>query len=269
MYNFFIFILLLVVSCNSVQDINVMQESVKEDIGSVANAKVFFGHQSVGQNIVDGLSEIVKETGDTSLHILDIHENKRLPAFYFAHTKVGKNRMPETKCVDFSQIIENKLAADGLQYAFLKFCFVDITAKTDIAEVFDRYWQTIDSLKQRFPRIHFVHFTAPLKTKTKGIKARLKRLFGQLGRREINNIKRFEYNQLLKKYYHDEPIFDIAAIESTHPDGRRETFTKNGKTYFAMVASYSSDGGHLNATGRKLVAGKLLSFLAKRMRANL
>jgi len=254
---------MILTSCRSnVQEGKAMNEDVTEALRAVAKARIFFGHQSVGQNIVDGLKELVKESGDTSLHIVDIHKTKQLPQFYFAHTKVGKNTKPASKCREFAAIIDNKLAQTGLQYAFLKFCFVDITAKTDVTAVFDQYRQTLDSLKARHPQIRFVHFTVPLKAKTKGLKAALKRWFGKPGRREVNNMRRMEYNRLLKKYYHGEPIFDIAAIESTYPDGKRETFTKNGKTYYALIDAYSTDGGHLNETGKKRVAGKLLLFLS-------
>ncbi len=270
MYKHFVlfFIGIILTACTGIPNVELQQKDIKENIKTVAKVKIFFGHQSVGQNIVDGLSGIVKESGDTSFHIINVHKTEKLPKFYFAHTKVGKNRKPETKCTDFAGIIENNLAKDGLQYAFLKFCFVDITEKTDIGAVFDRYRKTIDSLKMQFPQIHFIHFTVPLKTKTKGTKAWLKRLFGILGKREINNMQRFRYNQLLKKNYHAEPVFDIASIESTYPDGSRETFTKNNKTYYAMLDGYSSDGGHLNAIGRKQVAGKLLSFLAGLIKKN-
>jgi hypothetical protein len=53
-------------------------------------------------------------------------------------------------------------------------------------------------------------------------------------------------------------IIDIAKIESTYPDGSRCSFTMDGKTYYSMVPEYTSDGGHLNETGRKKVAEQFL-----------
>ena len=55
---------------------------------------------------------------------------------------------------------------------------------------------------------------------------------------------------------------DLAGVESTHPDGTRESFTSRGKDYFALVPSYSHDGRHLNEPGRRAVAEALLVFLA-------
>jgi len=57
-------------------------------------------------------------------------------------------------------------------------------------------------------------------------------------------------------------IFDLAKIESTFPDGRRASFTKDGKTYYSMVPDYTYDGGHLNELGRKIAAEQLLFLLA-------
>ncbi len=68
---------------------------------------------------------------------------------------------------------------------------------------------------------------------------------------------------LIKQYEGKEPIFDIAKIESTFPDGTRSSFTKDGKTYYSMVPEYTYDGGHLNETGRKKVAEQLLILLAQ------
>jgi lysophospholipase L1-like esterase len=55
-----------------------------------------------------------------------------------------------------------------------------------------------------------------------------------------------------------EPLFDLARIEATRPDGGTETL--NGVR--ALVSSYSSDGGHLNAAGADVVARALVTYLA-------
>jgi hypothetical protein len=52
-------------------------------------------------------------------------------------------------------------------------------------------------------------------------------------------------------------------VESTYPDGRRETCAHKGKTCYSLVPEYTYDGGHLNETGRKKAAEQLLILLAK------
>jgi hypothetical protein len=50
-------------------------------------------------------------------------------------------------------------------------------------------------------------------------------------------------------------------MESTFPDGTRETFSSDEKTYYALVPEYTYDDGHLNETGRKKAAEQLLLLL--------
>ena len=57
-------------------------------------------------------------------------------------------------------------------------------------------------------------------------------------------------------------LFDLATIESTRPDGTRSGFEKDGKTYYSLVPEYTYVSGHLNEAGRRVVAKRLLLFLA-------
>ena len=250
------------IQCRNSSKLKFTEQPLQASIKTVAKSRIFFGHQSVGQNIVDGIKELINTNSDTSLHIINIRKTADLPRYFFAHTKVGRNTHPESKCDDFANIINHQLANSNLQYAFLKFCFVDINAQTDINKVFSYYRKTIERLNKQHPEIQFIHVTVPLRTKSVGIKAKLKKWLGKTDDRELNNIKRCQYNETLKQYYHNEPIFDLAAIESTYPDGTKETFKVHGKSYYALINDYSSDGGHLNKLGRKLVAGKLIVFLS-------
>lgn len=82
--------------------------------------------------------------------------------------------------------------------------------------------------------------------------------------KEDNNIKRNQYNDMLRKEYRGkEALFDIAQAESTRPDGTRSTFTNNGTTYFSLASEYTDDGGHLNQLGQRAVAQELLMLLAE------
>lgn len=68
---------------------------------------------------------------------------------------------------------------------------------------------------------------------------------------------------MLRAEYEDkEPIFDLAAIESMSPGGKREIFEKDGSTFYSLAPAYTDDGGHLNEIGSKIVASELLYFLA-------
>ena len=152
---------------------------------------------------------------------------------------------------------------DGVDIALLKFCFVDVTGKTDVEGLVAEYGSTINTLKKRYPKVTYVHITVPLMTVQTGPKAWIKKLIGRPIDGYEDNIGRGGYNRRLRSEYGTkDPLFDLAALESTFPDGRRCTFSAGGKAYEALVPEYTDDGGHLNQKGRRWVAERFLVFLA-------
>jgi lysophospholipase L1-like esterase len=113
--------------------------------------------------------------------------------------------------------------------------------------------------------------TVPLTKEKKGVrqwlrevKQSLSELVGKSPATPPANWKRKQFNELLKKEYEGKiPMFDLAQIESTFPDGSRQISVKQGKEFFSLVPDYTDDGGHLNELGRRVVGEKLLIFLAQ------
>ena len=229
----------------------------------LSEKKIFFGHQSVGFNIIDGIKDVMKEYPAIKLNIVETNDPGEFDKPVFEHSRAGKNIDPESKCDAFAEYLRNGIGKKA-DIAFLKFCYVDVRANSDVQKVFDYYKKTIESLEKEYPDVTFVHFTVPLTVTKTSIKTWIKKIIGKKDIWEYDdNIKRNEYNDLLRKYYSGkEPVFDIAEIESTYPDGKRCTFSKDGKTYYSLVPEYTNDGGHLNEKGRKIVAEKLLVLLA-------
>jgi hypothetical protein len=120
------------------------------------------------------------------------------------------------------------------------------------------------NLKDAYPKTRLIHMTVPLTTIQTGPKAWIKKVIGRPIGGYFDNMKRNEFNDMLRKEYGGkEPIFDLANIESTYPSWKQESFTKDGLIYCAMVPQYTQDGGHLNEKGRKIVGQELLVLLAK------
>jgi hypothetical protein len=95
----------------------------------------------------------------------------------------------------------------------------------------------------------------------------LRRIVGGLRRRPNraahDNLARAEYNRLLMQTYAgNEPVFDLAGIESTNTSGRSLRYSLHGRDFRTLVPAYSSDGRHLSEIGRRTVASGLLGFLA-------
>jgi len=230
---------------------------------NLSKKAVYFGHQSVGFNIMEGVQEIIKAHPEVHLTIVETTEASAAGPGVFAHSRVGQNVQPEGKISDFQRILDEGMGQKA-DSAALKFCYVDITKKTDVSKLFNSYVKAVDSIKKEFPNLTVIHFTEPLTVSKTTWKTSIKKLIGKNDFWEFDdNIKRNEYNNLLiEKYGGKEPILDIAKIESTRPDGTRQAFSLNGKTYYSMVPEYTYDGGHLNEVGRKKVAEQFLILLA-------
>jgi hypothetical protein len=242
-------------------DIQIMDATLKKDLQTIAKAKIFFGHQSVGYNIIEGLSEL-NQKAQGGIDIIELQDNVFLPQSYFAHKKNGINEKPESKCDAFAQTLDSGFA-DSLDIAFFKFCYIDFNKESNVQAIFDYYKKTVKSIRLKHPQLKIIHVTAPLRLIQQGIKARLKDFLGKERGGTVENIKRNQYNDLLKKEFKNEPIFDLAKVESTYPDGTRETFEKDGKKYYTMIPAFTKDSGHLNTIGSQLAAKELAHVLAQ------
>jgi hypothetical protein len=229
----------------------------------LATERIFFGHQSVGANIVQGISDLNRSERGLNLNLIPEQKVPTIVGAFFADRNIGENGFPAGKTDEFAKLIEGDLGP-RLDVAFHKYCYVDIEGTTDIAKVFEHYTATMSRLKQRFPGITFVHVTTPVTRVQSGPKAAIKKLLGKQPDNYANNMQRERFNDLLRQQYGGrEPLFDLAAAESTWPDGHRETVSFGGSTFHALVPDYATeDGAHLNELGRRRMAEELLVFLA-------
>jgi hypothetical protein len=227
----------------------------------LAGQTIFFGHQSLGEDILNGLRDVMAERPEVRLNIVETREAADLGAPVLAHTKVGKNRDPGSKNRDFAGLMDQGMGGQ-LDVAFFKYCYIDANPDTDPQAVFADYQATLKKLQADYPQTRFFHVTMPLTVNQSGPKAWLKGLLGK-DTGAGANVRRNQFNQLLLRAYGGkQPVFDLAKVESTRADGGAETFDEDGQSYRKLVADYARDGRHLNERGRKWVAEHLLVFLA-------
>jgi hypothetical protein len=232
-----------------------------DDMATVAGARIFFGHQSVGQNIIDGISELAAGRGLPSLSIVETRDAPKGGNAVFAHAPVGKNGDPSGKIRNFAAIIRGGMG-DAVEVAFMKFCYIDVGAGTDIDSLFAEYRTTMATIQREYPRVTFLHVSTPLETRRTDIKGIVKRLLGR-----NDNIARERLNTLFRKEYGGTTeFFDLASVESTATDGSRVSYKAGGKIYYALAPAYAADSGHLNAAGRAAIAESLLGILARVIR---
>lgn len=237
-------------------------ERFKQDLAVLQEARIFFGHQSVGKSILDEL-EAAKGEGMPALNILRLDQADSLPQQAFLAQKfIGSNNRPESKIEDFSLAVTGK--PGRLDAAMMKLCYIDFGPDTDSKALFETYRKAVAEIRQANPEVILVHATAPLVTVDK-LKTLIKKVMGKKTAEDAN-MRRHEYNELVHSAFSGEPIFDLAKVESTLPDGRREDFSRGDKTYFSLAGAYTTDGGHLNATGARLAAQEFARVLAEEIR---
>ncbi len=242
----------------SIENVGILlQKAVKHNI--------FFGHQSVGWNIISGIEKWEEEAGIKLLKI-ESRDFKDIDDASFTHFAVGKNADPKAKIDDFVSLVGTiPKAAESI--AFFKFCYVDIIASTNTDELFDYYKERMHYLKNEYPNINIVLMTVPLTGIQKGWKSMVKKLLSKVPYGYLENIKRSEFNNMLVEEFSGVfPIFDLARVESTLPEGTINTFSYKEAEYPCVPDFYTSDLGHLNDYGAKVVSFNLLAFLAEEVK---
>lgn len=262
-----ILLLLILCSCSEEKTIKEdekddnMQALSVEAIKKVAGKKIFFGHMSVGLNILDGLKDLQNEKPEfNNINIIEMNSDPVIEQAGLYHQKVGYNAIPKGKCDMFESILSTNEIGKKFDIVMLKFCYVDFGKETDVKEIFEYYVRTVNNIKSKFPYLQIVHITVPLAVHSGGIKKSIKNLIYD----DMPNIKRNEFNILLKNEYEGkDPILDLAAVESTYPDGNREFFEHDGDVVYALIPGYTNDGGHLNEVSRYRAANEMIRVLSE------
>ena len=130
-------------------------------LDNLQHKKIYFGHQSVGYNILDGINGVLREN---NLNVLSIRESKDANDFgtaTFLYSRIGINEKPLLKIDGFAQNIENGIGGNAA-FAFFKLCFVDIDGTSDVGALFEQYRSMMASLRDRYPNKTFIHVTVPL-----------------------------------------------------------------------------------------------------------
>ena len=225
---------------------------------------IFFGHQSVGFDIVAGLRDLAARHAEVTLNLVETKDPGEVEGAMLAHERVGHNFDPQSKIAEFRRLLEGGLG-EKVDIAFFKFCFVDLGRGSDPEAVLASYCETMAALKARFPQVVFLHVTVPLcgpPQRLKGmLKASIKRLIGRPPVLEENEV-RARYNALLReRFAGKEPFFDLARYETLGPTGRPHYSIRQGRKVPVLVRAYTDDGGHLNQVGRVHLAEQLLLAL--------
>lgn len=228
---------------------------------NLSKTRIYFGHQSVGNNIVEGIKEVAQTDSRIQLNIVEESSTTAKEGGVFLHSYIGKNGAPESKILSFES---NITPENNINIAMMKFCYVDINGKTDVKGLLSQYIEHIARLKEKVPGVRLVHVTVPLTSNHPNWKFTIKKLLGIKDSELEANARRNQYNfMLIREYTGKDPVFDLAGLESTLPDGKRTEFQYGGEAVKYLAPQYTSDGDHLNKLGRQEVSKAFLAFLAK------
>lgn len=238
-------------------------EGTRRALERLGQLRIFFGHQSVGDDILEGVRDLAKGVAPPPVAVAELAPGGALARGVITHARIGRNEDPVSKVEHFERLLTEGVGASA-DVALFKLCYVDFNASTDTAALFARYQAAHEALRAKFPHIRWVHVTAPLTVVQRGVKGWLKERLGRTPFGAAENARRHEYNERLRRAYGArEPLFDLAQLEATRPDGSLETYPlPGGGQAPALVPAYARDGEHLNEDGRRRVALALVELLA-------
>lgn len=229
-------VIALVVTLTALET-NVASAITTEGLTEASRAKVFFGHQSVGANVLSGVPGVYASQ-DLDAPPIVSGTPGNVDGGFIAEKSIGTNGNPVSKIADFDRIMRGGMG-EKVDVALMKFCYIDVTANTDVSSLFASYRDNMAALQKDFPNITFVHTTVPLTTDS-----------------SADNAAREKLNGLIRGSYSGR-VFDLAAAESTRPDGTKVS---------GLYSGYASDPGHLNAAGSAVAASAFLEAIARASR---
>lgn len=194
---------------------------------------VFFGHQSVGWNILEGLESLASE--NNARYRVNIIENP--PPGWFAtntgigHADIGENGNPIFKIRDFNtKVSKHPGYGRNLNAALVKICFADINSQTNVKEIWNEYVSNMDNLKRRFPNLTLVWCTCPIVSNE-------------------SNERREAFNKLVREYCQNSHsmLYDIADIEAYTPASKVCVMGSQK----ILCKTYSQDGEHPDSDAGK------------------
>jgi acetyltransferase-like isoleucine patch superfamily enzyme len=224
--------------------------------------KVFFGHQSVGANILEGIRELSDDDPRLSLEVTRADSPGSVSTPALVEASIGRNFDPQSKADAFVAALRDGLGPDG-GIALYKYCYLDVRQDTDIDALFGSYKRAVETVRAAHPEITLVHVTIPLTVDEGRLRRLAKAALGKPTSRDLN-VKRNAYNQLIRQTFSArDALFDLARVESTRLDGTRSYFRNGDDTVYTLAAQYTDDGGHLNRLGRSSAARELLRVLSE------
>jgi hypothetical protein len=195
------------------------------------------------------------------LRVVQTREPAAVTGPAFVHFLAGQNRDYASKNAAVLRLLESRTRAQR-PILLLKYCYVDINSPRDSSRMFEAYRDTVEAIEFEHPDVTVVHATIPLTTVEGAFKSGAMQFAGRPTRREAA-IARHRYNELVRaEFAATGPIFDLAKVEATQPDGTLAGFTAGGCIIETLASHNTDDGSHLNVRCQRAAAESLLDVLS-------
>src|SRR5262245_25862860 len=173
-----------------------------EQRARLASRKIFFGHQSVGADILNGIKELSAGDSALPLRVVRSAEPASIGGPALVEAPIGTNGDPSSKAKAFAAALAHGVGGGGGAggVAMYKYCYLDFDASTDVPKIFREYREGIDRLKAANPGLTIVHITVPLTSGEASTRALVKRILGKPTVLDAN-AKRNQFNALLRQTY--------------------------------------------------------------------
>jgi len=256
-----------VVATASVDGTTTGQASVQVDppppdlatvLATVAGKGLWFGHQSVGLNLLSGTQRLLDRNWGEEPVILATSDPARMGPGVLAEVGLGENYFPVGKIDAFQAAMGSGApvqVGDKVDVAMMKFCFVDFYdsagywATGSVAALFARYQAAVAAVRAAHPGLTVVHFTVPLVHVDE---------YPYPG-----NDRREAFSALVRSTYGGgEPVFDLARLESTRADGVTRCTDASQVPALCPEWARPGDDGHLGVAGQDMASHALVYFLA-------
>lgn len=190
-------------------------------------------------------------------------ESSRRPVI--ATAGIGRNGNTRSKLRAFASLV-NDAPRDSVDVAMMAFNYEDVTAETDIVQLFQNYADTMESVEAANPDIIFLYATVPVTSanswravsqeSVKGLGIDVDQPVWQdnIARERLNSLIRSEYSKSGR-------LFDIAAMQARLGKGQVAAKQHEGEYYFVMNPKLSQDGKRLTSSGAKQLADALMRLV--------
>jgi hypothetical protein len=189
---------------------------------ALAGRRLFWGHQSVGDNLIAGSASL-------GYGWSGVWSGSDYDGTHWGHGTVEDNGDPWRKIRSFGSFLRDAGIGARVDAAAFKFCWIDFEPDTDVDALVDAYDAALADLSNDYPAVRFLHVTTPLTSDD-----------------AERNAVRWRYGRrLIDEHSASGVVLDLAAIESTDSNGQPCTLGGARR----LCDEWRDDEGHMNDRG--------------------